>query len=447
MNASVLRLRFTASLTVLLLLAPGLALWRLPRPRALGLERLLPHVALLQSLPAATGRAVPRFWSERLGEPLAQRLWGQQRGMWWQTWGRHGDGDAYLVLPLSRRSALTVAQKPANSLLFDDLLVVAADPLSLRLLEDQLRARQRPVRGLERRCLSLLQQQEAVFWKSAGLGGISGALAPLLFGYQEGCLALQLQGSSLRFRGEASGNPDDPALTGPPRSVSLAPSEPLNAPLLLELRGASLQPLVQGLLARQLVRQALARRYGIGAKELDLLRRVPFQLRLRPLERGAFRAGLELELEVGARREPWLAMLRGLNLRIQESGLQQPAPRWTGAASPATLPLPPTAWRREDGTVVGGWFWRSLPGRQPALVLFLGPEPPVQAPPRSSPALTGAMRLRLRPAAMASAGLLPAEMPRVVRQASQLQIEVGPAQGALSPLSGSLHLERRPQPR
>ena len=53
------RLRWTLTLTVLLLLLPAGLLLRSPRPRAEGLERLLGQAALLQSFPAAPERPVP----------------------------------------------------------------------------------------------------------------------------------------------------------------------------------------------------------------------------------------------------------------------------------------------------------------------------------------------------------------------------------------------------
>lgn len=446
-----LRLRATVLLTALLVLGPALALWRLPRPRAQGLERLVPHVALLQSLPAAPGRPVPPLWRQRLGLPLARLLWSQQRQVWWQTWGRHGDGDAYLVLSLGPGQALSARQRPPHSLQFDDLLVVAADPLSLRLLQDQLVNRQRPVRGLERRCVRLLQEREAVFWKPVGLGGLSGDLAPLLYSYREGCLGLELQPAGLLFRGEATASPDQPMGQSEDRAggpVSGAPPQalqPLPESLYLDLQGAALRPLLEGLLTRQLVRDALAQRYGIAAADLNRLREVPFRLSLRPLPNGPFRASLELELLVGPRPQAWLALLSRLRTRLQDQDLREQPPRWR-ASSPGVLPLPESIWQRQDGAVVGGWVWRADPSGSSRLVLFLGPEPKAPLPPGLQPPAR-AMLLRLRPSAMAAAGLLPAPIPPLVRQAGQLQISASGASGSLSPLWGRLLLDPPQQQR
>ena len=90
-------------------------------------------------------------------------------------------------------------------------------------------------------------------------------------------------------------------------------------------------------------------------------------------------------------------------------------------------PKPPVnplamAWRRSDGAVVGGWRWLAAPRGQDAEVLFfLGPAPaqvglmPTQAFPRER-----SLQLRARPQALDQLGLLPAEMPAVVRSSEQL---------------------------
>jgi hypothetical protein len=433
-----LRLRVTSVAAGLLVLGPALFLWQLPRPQAQGLERLLPQMALLQSLPPAPTRPVPQLWQQRLGLPLARRLWRQQRRIWWQGWGRHGDSGAYLVVPLGRAELLPGAQRPAHSLLLNDLLVVAADPLSLKALQDQLRNVQRPLQGLDRRCLSLLESQQAVFWKPVGLGGLSGELAPLLLGYQEGCLALALDGPQLQFSGEATASPDP--VGGPIRGEVVVPSQPLGSDLLLELQGPSLQPLLQGYLSRQLVREALAANYGIGPAQLDLLRQLPFRLQLRAIAAGPFRAGLVLQVQPGRHRQALAALLNELRPRLQQQGLEDAPPQWRAGASASGV-LPEASWRRDDGTLVGGWRWQLLPGQQPQLQLFLGPVP--SRPPVPVTSSGSALQLSMRPAQMVAAGLLPASLPTVVQQASQLELGASAQKGPLSRLQGRLQLALR----
>ncbi|MFM7313888.1 MAG: hypothetical protein ACKO0M_12105, partial [Cyanobium sp.] len=168
--------------------------------------------------------------------------------------------------------------------------------------------------------------------------------------------------------------------------------------------------------------------YGLGPGPLRLLQAMPFQLHLQPVARGPYRAGLQLQLEVGPGRtvvETWLTDLSGA---LREQGLSEASP----AAGIST-------WSREDGAVVGGWRWLA-PRRQ--LLLFLGPVP--TRLPASPPLAEAGWRLRLRPQAMAEAGLLPPQLPPVVRRSMQLQLS-GRAAGSRSgerqsALVGELHL-------
>ena len=194
-------LPLTTVTLLLLLLLPSLTLWRWPRPRAQGLEQLMAVSSLLQSFPASPERPVPALWRERLGEAQAARLWREQRRTWWQFWGPHTDGGAYLVV---QENAAAGAQRPlpSDGLRVGNLLVVVApDPLSRRLLQDQLRPDQRAGRGLFSACLPRLETGQGVFWNASGLGALVGPLAPLLEAYQEGCLSLSLEASAVRWRG------------------------------------------------------------------------------------------------------------------------------------------------------------------------------------------------------------------------------------------------------
>lgn len=432
-----LPLRWSAALTALLLLVPAGVLMRWPRPRAEGLERLLSQSALLQSFPAAPQRPVPALWTQRLGEPLARRVWRRQSRVWWQFWGRDGDGGAFLAFPAQDLSTAL----PAHGLRVDDLIVVAPDPLSQRLLQDQLKLAQRQRRGLEQRCLQRLQQEQAVFWAPLGLGVMAGPMAPLLQRFQEGCLSLRLRGTSLQLSGEASAAGGFLADPGPIAAASLP--EPLAHDLLLEWRGPALEGVLQGLLSRQLIRDPLAARYGIGEGQLALVRRVPFVLQLRSLAQGPFQAGLALQLEVTGDRRPWNRLLEGLKAPLEAQGLE--------ATSGGSTALPALRWRREDGQVVGGWRWVLPRSAPPALLLYLGPEP--SSSPAAIPPLQGGGResqLRARPAALAAAGLLPPEFPLLVRQASQLSLVASSSApgkrvllSPLSQLTGSIQVQPR----
>jgi hypothetical protein len=429
------RLRWTIAMTALLLLGPSVLLLRSPRLRAEGLERLLGQAALLQSFPAAPERPVPALWSQRLGASQARLIWRQQRRFWWQFWGRDGDGGAFLAYQFQPANPI-----PAQGFRVDDLVVVAADPLSKRLLQDQLKLAQRQRRGLEQRCLQRLQQEQAVFWSPLGLGVMAGPAAPLLQRFQEGCLSLRLERASLGLAGEAAAV--NGLLAAPVRVAPAALPPPLPAELLLEWRGPALEGLLQGMLSRQLIREPLAARYGIGDGQLALLRQAPFALRLRPVAKGPFQAGLELELAVSGDRRPWNQLLAGLVEPLETQELQ--------ATASGSQALPAKIWRRQDGQVVGGWRWVLAASGRPQLLLFLGPEPPAAGPATATPVLGQpglgrSMQLRARPEALAERGLLPPDLPKPVQQASQLSLVAVPAApgSALSQLSGRLQLRFR----
>ncbi|MCP9785857.1 hypothetical protein [Cyanobium sp. N5-Cardenillas] len=426
----------TTATLLLLLLLPGLALWRWPRPRAQGLEQLMAASSLLQSFAASPDRPVPALWRERFGATPATRLWREQRRTWWQFWGPHADGGAYLAV---QDNAGSQRPLPANGLRVGNLLVVAPDALSRRLLQDQLRPDQRAGRGLYSACLPRLESGQGVFWNASGLGALVGPLAPLLEAYQEGCLSLSLESSELRWRGEAT---DRAATAGPARSVR-APDvpasslPPLPPDLLLELQGSSLEQLFRGLLSRQLIRDPLAARYGIDTKGLALLRRSPFRLRLQPQASGPFQASLELQVAVGRDRQAWRDLLLGLGRSLQAQALQD-----LPGASPSSQAQAAT-WRREDGVVLGGWRWIGDSGPTPQLLLFLGPVPSrwqtmtttgVQAP---GP---GSLWLRVRPQGLDQLGLLPEPLPDLVRRADQLAMEAAPGAGGVSWLRGRLQV-------
>jgi hypothetical protein len=485
-----LPLPITALATAALLLVPAVSLSRLPRPRAQGLEQLMDDASLLQSFPATPQRPVPELWRERFGAPLATRLWRQQRRPWWQFWGAHADGPPFLAISTAGLLVSPSDRLPPTTIRVGDLLVVAPDALSRRLLADRLRPQQRRSRGLARRCLERLESGQAVFWNPQALAVIIGPVAPLFQPFQEGCFTLDLESAGLRWQGEAASI--DGILGAAAPSPALLPSQlPLSPDLLLELEGASLEQLLQGLLARQMIRDPLESRYGLDTSRLALLRRAPFRLRLRPQPQGSFQASLELQLGVGKERRAWQQLLDRLAVSLQEQGLQeqslqpnaakagiqaakpsqapeagdptlppQPTPSQStpaqpipAKATPALRPMPSATWSRDDGVAVGGWRWITPANGESQLLFFLGPPPRPPLLPMGGfgtplPA-TVDLRLRARPASLDDLGLLPPDMPELVRRSDQLWIEALPPfrGGAFQPISllrGRLQLPLRP---
>ena len=436
-------LPWTSSLIALLLLLPSLALWRWPRPRAEGLEQLMTSASLVQSFPATPGRRLPQLWQQRLGEGLGEALWQRQTRPWWQIWGPEGQGAPFLVLQASGWPAELSKPLPPQALRLSDLMVVAPDQLSRQSLAASLRPQQRRNRGLHSRCLERLSQDQAVFWNPTALGAMAGPLAPLMQRFQEGCLTLSLEAKGLSWQGEATSVDGVLAQldTEAPPVTPLAAALPLPPDELLQVQGGSLQDLLEGLLSRQLIREPLALRYGLDSERLRGLRFAPFRLRLRPQPQGPFQASLELQVRLRQPPQTWQPVLQRLAQSLREQGfepiplaLAAPKPTNPSAASKPTTPAKPApqaaapvnplamAWRRSDGAVVGGWRWLAAPRGQDAEVLFfLGPAPaqvglmPTQAFPRER-----SLQLRARPQALDQLGLLPPEMPAVVRSSEQL---------------------------
>ena len=410
----------------------GLLLW--PRPQAQGLARLLSQIQLLQSFGASGARPLPPLWRERLGAD-APALWQRQQGTWWQFWGTHGDAGAYLALPAHSLSGVPASRLPVPPLLVDNLAVLAPDPLSRQGLSERLGAGVRQQRGLEQRCLQQLRRPQAVYWNGAGLASLAGPVAPLLLRLQQGCLNLQLRGRSLDLAGEAAASSG--VLGNPARASWRASTRPLPQDILLELQGPSLEVLLQALLARQLVREPLAARYGISEPQLALLRRLPFVLRLRALAQGPFQAALELELAPAGRdRQGWARLLGGLRDPLQQQGFQQALPSLSGLTPRlSTAALPSARWRDGAGVEVGGWQWIAPAGRaqEPRLLLYLGPQPTAlpAAPAVSEP--EAPLKLRARPGALNRLGLWPQAFPPLVKDADQLELVAGA--GGTAPIS------------
>ena len=340
-------LAFMLGTTLLLLLVPALLLRQRPRPQAFGLEKLMASVSLLQSFRATPDRSVPELWRQRLGGDTAERLWRLQTRTWWQFWDGQGGGQPFLAIS-SRGVPLAALQGLAvPPLMIGDLAILSPDLLSRQLLSDRLRPQVRPSPGLRFRCLPRLERDQAVFWRPMALGVLLGPLAPFLQDVQEGCLTLTVQSAGLTWSGEAT-SVEGMLLEAPQPEATgdlWKDFRPSAADPLLEVQGTSLERLLAGLLARELIRQPLAERYGFGREQLTLLRHTPFRLVLRPLAQGPFQASVELTVLTENKEKEWKGVLARLAGNLQNEGLRlhtspPPPPR---TASPASAATPPTA--------------------------------------------------------------------------------------------------------
>jgi hypothetical protein len=489
----------------LLVLVPSLLLLRWSRPRAAGLEQLMASASLVQSFPATPERPVPALWIQRLGAAQARLLWQRQRRVWWQVWANQAEAAPFLVLEVDR-TAPAAQTLPPLALRVGDLLVLAEDPIARKQLAESLRPLQRRSQAsLAQRCLQRLQGGQAVYWNAGALGEIVGPVAPLFERFQVGCLSLALETNALRWQGEAaavdgrltpvpsaarlSSSATSTAPAAEPVVAALAAQPPLPAELLVELEGSSLDQLLQGLLARQMIRDPLASSYGLDGARLAQARQTPFRLRLRPQGTGPFQASLELQLAVGGAHGTWQGLLERIRTNLVAQGFkssdvplpgalatpvtqtpssgsapqnqtqnQRPTPSLTQTLpQPQTKPqqarsaVTPTVWTRPDGTAVGGWTWILGGDGQDQLLLFLGPNPPSPRPfsPQgsTSKAPNGQLHLRIRPEALEALGLLPEAMPPLLRRASQLWLDAEDGQGGasvdpISRLRGRLQVPR-----
>lgn len=426
--------------TAALLVVPTLLLLRLPRPQAIGLEKLMANVSLLQSFAAHPDRPAPEVWRTRFGPAAGDRLWRTQTRTWWQFWDGHADGQPYLALSFRGLPESLLRSAAVPPLRVGDLAIFPPDPRSRDLLRARLQPQVRRSSGLRLRCLSRMERDQAVFWRPAGLGVLLGPLAPFLQDLQEGCLSLTITGDGLQWSGEAA-SVEGMVLQAP--GSGGAESRPLvvNPPasdVLLEVRGGSLEQLLSGLLARELIRQPLAERYGLGPEQISLLRQTPFRLALRPRSDGVFQASIDLTVAVGSKTNSWEEGLAGLAKSLDKEGLRPTAGEGKGMAR----------WQRKDGVVVGGWMWHKGNTR---ITLFLGPAPSQLA---QSPALSGelfpagqraGMVLFARPRELEARGLLPPDLPEVVRRSNALWVAAEPSSGFanaafVSQLQGALLL-------
>jgi hypothetical protein len=436
-----LPLGLTLLTTLALLLMPSLLLRRMPRPQAMGLEKLMANASLLQSFRATPDRPVPVLWQERLGGETAARLWRFQTRTWWQFWDGHAEGQPFLAVSARGLPEPWLRSVPIAPLRVGDLAIFPPDPQSRQILNDRLQPQVRRSNGLRHRCLPRLEREQAVFWRPSGLGVLLGPLAPLLQNFQEGCLTLNIEGAGLDWAGEAA-SVEGMVLQAPQQGVGGTPSaldsKPLAKDVMLEVHGVSLDPLISGLLARELIRQPLVERYGLTPDQIQLLRQTPFRLILRPSADLAYQASLELTVAVGPHQAQWDTGLKRLAQRLEKEGLRPSSPPFSGL----------TVWKRKDGVSSGGWVWQKgkVKGND-QITLFLGPQPSALVPWLGpDPAVKEGLLMLARPRALSDLGLLPPDLPEVVRRSASLWISAGPLPGygreaPLSQLQGSLKLQ------
>lgn len=445
LTALLTRRPFTLSGLFLLLISGGLGVVLHPEkqstaesPQRDGLAQLLVSTQLLQGFRGDPSRPAPALWNQRLGLRRAEELWNRQgSALWWQAWST--DGEAYLVipstlLPASDRSGLTLTQ-------VQGLLASAADPLH----REQLRQRLRSASGsapssLQADCLNRLQTAPAVFWSSDGLASISGTLAPLLQRASHGCLSLALDGQQLRWQGVVGRR----SLIAAPARLRSDPVEPgpqslkLAEQALLSVRGGELGDVLGALFSRSMIQVPLEQDYGINQEARTLLATRPFTLQLLRQTEGLFQAGLELQIPLPGGEPRWKDTLDSIDSLLRDRGMDS-------RLLPDNVGVVFADPQRPDSPLVGGWRWirDSKDNIASLLSIGLGRSPSAASLrlPRNETADKG-LQLQARPRQMQNQQLLPGRWPKVVRDASQLELNLRPLTGG-TPGSDWLHCEGR----
>ena len=390
-------------LSAALPLAGAVALWwSAPADPSRWLFALQQPSALLQALTAEPRGPVPELWSQRLPPGLVRRLWQQQRGPWWQLWGSHAGAAATLVVP--NRPELA---QLAHSLPLGPYRLVAANALALQSLQRQLGESQPLNAALD--CPALSRGVAAVAWRADALPQMASAWTPLLLPLRHGCL----RRSGALWHGHTSAQPRRFAAAAAP--VPLPAAKSLVAPVLLQLRGRRLAPLLQELLLSEPLRGALQRQYGLKPELVQQILQRPFQLQLRQnLAASPYKALLLLQLQS--------TPAQGAQLRQQLERKLGSSPRRTAASQvQSAWQLLPSG---ELHVSVGGALPQPLQPLQP-----LG-------------AAAADLDLLARPAQLQRLQLLPPALPGPIAAAAGLRASWRSAQrpGAADQLAAELSL-------
>ena len=361
---------------------------------------------LVQSFEADPDASVPQIWTKRLASTSLDRWKNHGRSLWWLIW--LDDGEPILVLPSS-------SDPSSLDLLFADELH--------RISFDQLPPLEsRTPSPLEQNCLKRLTSATAVQWQPSGLASISGPLFPSLASVSHGCLRVVLRGDRLMAEGPVASRPfvslKDGQARGRTKRVRFDSSLSY-----LQLNSVALQPLLGSFLNNPLIAEQLTSRYGLPQELRDVLLAAPVVLRVDGLDDGRFRASVQARLMVPADQIGQLkASLDAVSTALLRRGFQR-------EQRPLLMPKGPSSnrfadvWLDPQGDPSGGWSIGSEMQGRVEVLLALGEAPTLDQGPLKR---HGQQRLRLRgrPNELVRLGWLGPGWPSVIRNASQLELEM-----------------------
>lgn len=362
---------------------------------------------LVQSFEADPTAAVPKIWEKRLSPSTALDRWTRHgRGLWWLIW--LDDGEPVLALPNG-------SDPSALDLLF-------ADELHQNSFDQLAPLEKRAPSALEQSCLTWLTKGTAVQWQPSGLASISGPLFAALASVSHGCLRIGLQGKRLTAEGTVASIPfaslRDDRRPGPTHALLRElPSA------YLELNSVALKPLLGSFLNNPLIAEQLTSRYQLSKELRDVLLDAPVTLRVDSLEAGRFQASVQARLMVPAEQiGEFIPSLDAISKALLQKGFerqQRPLLMSEGASSSRVA----VVWLDPQGDTSGGWSLGPETQDGVEVLIALGDAPVLGQSPikRYGPQH---LRLRGRPDQLVRLGWLGPSWPALIRNASQVELEM-----------------------
>lgn len=398
---------------------------------------------MLQSFRVDASTPPPSLWRVRFGAESAKTLWTRLDGaIWWQAWPREGDPVLIVPRPTAQGDErdLPESTKPLAREL-DNLLLVFSDRLNKSSFDDQFQpVVQGSANPLERYCLQILRSQTSIAWTPASLQTIAGPLQPFLQRASHGCLAIELDGTQLRWSGVVAARSLKSAsqrLSPPSNPIPLPRSSNATVPTasrsLLSVTSRSARALFGAVLQRSVIQKDLVSDYGVSLDLQHALLDAPLSLRVEPSPDGPFQANLQLDLHWESRQAAIDQALNIVRERLAQTGL---------TAAETALPLSEefseaTATHVVDQSeamnrVIGGWTWilAAKPQQQPAVLrLSLAESPDSASPQLSFPHSSIALMLSMRPSDLREIGLLSPGWPGLISSSIQLDLLIQPLEG------------------
>ena len=262
----------------------------------------------------------------------------------------------------------------------------------------------------------------AVLWQPSGLASISGPLFPALASVSHGCLRVALQGDRLMAEGPVASSPFASMQAGQAKDqTNFVRFDPASADV--ELNSVALQPLLGSVFNNPLIAEQLNSSYRLPQELRDVLLAAPVVLRVDALVAGRFQASIQARLMLAADQTDWIKRsLDAVATALSKRGFQM---EQRPLLSPDGRPSNRVAdvWLDSQGHPQGEWSLTTGTQDRVELLLALGDVPTIGHSPMKR---VGQQRLSLRgrPDQLVRLGWLGPGWPRVIGNASLLELEM-----------------------